>query len=86
MPTIFSPNGDNNNDIFRIRGAVFSDFIMVIYDRWGEKIFESDNYTIGWDGTFRGKDCIKGSYGYLIKGIDQRGRNFEKKGNITLIR
>lgn len=86
VPTIFSPNGDNNNDIFKVRGAVFTDFKMVVYDRWGEKVFETDNYTIGWDGTFRGKDCMKGAYGYIIEGVDQKGRNFEKKGNITLIR
>ncbi len=86
VPTIFSPNGDNWNDIFRIRGSVFTNYRMTIFNRWGEKVFETDNYTEGWDGTFRGKDCNKGAYAYIIEGLDHRNRVFKKKGNITLIR
>ena len=86
-PNIFSPNGDGSNDVFYVRGAGFSEFLLIIYNRWGEKVFESTDNTIGWDGTFNEKPVNPGVFVYYIFAkytLDDT--EVTKKGNITLIR
>ena len=53
--------------------------------RWGEKIFETTDPTLGWDGTFRGKPLNTAVFAYLATGSTLGGAEFELKGNITLI-
>jgi len=87
VPTIFSPNGDGSNDVFYVRGAGFSDFLLIIYNRWGEKVFESTDNTIGWDGTFNEKPANPGVFVYYVFAKYTLGvQEVTKKGNITLIR
>jgi gliding motility-associated-like protein len=59
---------------------------LVIYDRWGEKIFESLTLEIGWDGTFRGLDMPSGIYVYFLDVLFDDGATMSEKGNLTLIR
>jgi gliding motility-associated-like protein len=55
LPTAFSPNGDGKNDVFKvILNKEVSSFAMRIYNRWGEKIFESTDAKLGWDGRYKG--------------------------------
>ena len=86
VPNVFSPNGDGVNDILYVRGKSIESFEFVIYDRWGEKIFSTNNLDIGWDGTFRGKKMNKAVFVYYLKGIFKDGSSFSQKGDITLIR
>jgi gliding motility-associated-like protein len=55
LPNAFTPNGDGNNDYFRpLHPCDMSDFHMVIFNRYGQKVFESSDPTQPWDGTFKG--------------------------------
>jgi gliding motility-associated-like protein len=86
VPNAFTPNGDNNNDVVYVRSGVMKSIYFVIYDRWGEKVFETYDISQGWDGTFRGKACDPGVFDYYMKAICIDDKEFIKKGNITLIR
>ncbi|MCX6231641.1 MAG: gliding motility-associated C-terminal domain-containing protein, partial [Bacteroidetes bacterium] len=86
IPNGFSPNNDNKNDVFYVRSEILFDMDLQIFDRWGEKVFETNATTFGWDGKFKGNNCQPGVYVYYFKGKCQNKKTFEKKGNITLIR
>lgn len=66
VPNSFTPNGDGKNDTFFAKGTGIRDFKMSIYDRWGEKIFETEDITRAWDGTYKGKTVQEGTYAWLI--------------------
>lgn len=86
VPNAFTPNGDNLNDILYVRSAVAAEVRLVIYDRWGEKVFETTEQSRGWDGTHRGQACDPGVFVYYLGVTCFDEQVFEKKGNITLIR
>ncbi|MBU1719218.1 MAG: gliding motility-associated C-terminal domain-containing protein, partial [Bacteroidetes bacterium] len=86
LPNAFTPNGDNKNDVFYVRGSVIEELYFAIYDRWGEKVFETTDKSIGWDGTFRGKDVDPGVFDYYIKAGCYNKKEYFEKGNITVIR
>lgn len=68
VPNAFSPNGDGINDVFKpdITPSTIYDYEMSIYDSWGENIFTSTDYNVGWDGRFRLGLCSEGVYYWLI--------------------
>ena len=86
IPNSFTPNGDGMNDVLYVRSDVLDECYFVIYNRWGEKIFETVDQSIGWDGKFKQKDCQRGTYDYYFKGKCKDGDELELKGNVTLIR
>jgi gliding motility-associated-like protein len=86
LPNAFSPNGDNINDQFRLNGLYIRDFDLKIFNRWGQKIFESDHLDKGWDGTFRGASVPEGVYVVVVEAVANNGQRFYEKGSITLIR
>ncbi|MCH2045550.1 MAG: PKD domain-containing protein, partial [Saprospiraceae bacterium] len=86
VPNAFTPNGDGLNDGVYVRGNVIQEFYFVIYDRWGEKVFETTNQADYWDGTFRGRKLNPDVYGYYLECECVGGQKYFKKGNITLIR
>jgi gliding motility-associated-like protein len=86
VPNAFSPNGDGFNDILYVRGKTLEKIEFAIYDRWGEKIFETKDKNIGWDGTYRGKECDPGVYVYYLDAMCIGGARYLTKGNVTLIR
>jgi gliding motility-associated-like protein len=89
-PTAFSPNGDGNNDYYKVDFLCPPlSFHLTIYDRWGEKIFESNDVEKKWDGTIKGKPAEAGVYIYVIKSEIKKGESIvskELKGNLTLLR
>ncbi len=89
VPTAFSPNGDGVNDVFHaiLRGQVQL-ISLSIYNRWGEKVFESDNWDSGWNGTYQDIAQPIGVYVYILKVKDEAHANkfIEEKGNLTLVR
>lgn len=90
VPNSFTPNGDGVNDYFYPRQLLSEgvvDFTMTIYNRWGEKIFETSNPDgRGWDGKFGGKDQPMGVYVYQIS-VRYKNQAAEKyTGNVTLLR
>ncbi len=86
VPNIFSPNGDNNNDVIFVHGQDIKTLQWMIYDRWGEKIFASEDLAVGWDGTFKGKEMPAGVYVFRLTITFNDGTEIKKKGNITLVR
>ncbi len=88
VPTAFSPNGDNNNDELKIKGVEegFAEMDLKIYNRYGKLVYESNDWTMGWDGTYNGKKQEMDVYTYYIKVRFQDEAVVEEKGNITLLR
>jgi gliding motility-associated-like protein len=90
IPNAFTPNGDGVNDVFAIRGISIVKH-LVIYGRWGEKVFERNNFIAGdrsswWDGTYQGTDAPVGSYVYFVEMECASGGPFTRKGTVVLIR
>ena len=95
IPSAFSPNSDNENDVLCIYGnkACVESFHFSVYDRWGEKIFVSDNVNECWDGisdTGRSRsdrgEMDAGVFLYLLEATLINGETIIKRGNITLVR
>lgn len=87
IPNAFTPNGDGLNDYFKpFVPAPLRDFNMQIWDRWGKMMFESDDYTKGWDGSFKGVQQPPAAYIYTIHYKTRDGKFFRKKGSVILIR
>jgi gliding motility-associated-like protein len=90
IPNSFTPNGDGNNDYFLPRQYLsrsVSTFKMSIFNRWGEKVFETDKIDgRGWDGKFNGKDQPLGVYVYQIDVAFDNGAREHYTGNLTLLR
>lgn len=89
VPNVFTPNGDNVNDVFFIKATNLDEITMLIYDRWGHKVFDlvSDKGNLMWDGKNQlGKDVDEGTYFYIIKAKGKDGNSFEKNGTISLFR
>jgi len=90
IPEGFSPNGDGHNDRFNILGIGEVDH-LVIYDRWGVKVFERDHYytaDVGaqWDGTFHGQPAPTGVYVYFVQMSCPSGGSFTRRGTVVLVR
>jgi gliding motility-associated-like protein len=86
IPNIFSPNGDGINDILYVHGQGIESMTLIIYDRWGEKVFESTDPAYGWDGSFRNKQVDSGVFVYFLKAHLITGEDIKYKGNITVVR
>lgn len=86
VPNAFSPNGDGVNDVLYVRGKCLANFTFQIFNRWGEKVFESSNKDLGWDGTFNSEPLNTGVFVYRLQGTTVNNAPFNLKGNVTLIR
>ncbi len=86
IPNAFSPNGDNENDVLYVRGAILEKVLLRVFNRWGEMVFETTDKDIGWDGTFKGKLLDPDVYDYYLKAICVDGQEKIIKGNVTLMR
>lgn len=86
VPNAFTPNGDENNDIFRVRSNFIDELDLVIYNRWGQEVFRTSDVNGGWDGTFNGKELPPDTYAYYIRVLCINVAEYKKKGNVTLIR
>lgn len=89
VPNAFSPNGDGKNDLFGPTCSDISDYYIEIYNRWGEKVFESADPLLMWDGIYKGKLAPDGHYIWEIKfrGVSNKLlRTYNHKGVVTLLR
>lgn len=86
IPTIFSPNGDWNNDLQCVMGNCIVEMKYAIYDRWGEKVFETEDQTECWDGTFRGQKLNSGVFAFKFTATLVDGSIINQSGNLTLVR
>ena len=83
----FSPNGDGLNDVFRpIPSGIATTEYFRVFNRFGEQVFETNKWLMGWDGNYKGRIQPIGNYIWVIKGKDINGKVIEKKGYVILIR
>lgn len=92
VPNAFTPNADGLNDVFQPKGFGIVKYQLQIFDRWGERVFETKSFDKAWDGRFRGKGleyeetCEEGTYTWLINVTSVFGKAHELKGHVTLIK
>jgi len=90
FPTAFSPNEDGRNDRFKIISqseCPVRGYLLTIYNRWGEKVYISNNPWDGWDGKYRGVPAPVGTYMYTAEfAAGERYTKHYEKGDVTLIR
>jgi gliding motility-associated-like protein len=90
IPNTFTPDGDEFNNVFL---PIFNDafdkqsYTLMIFDRWGEILFESHDTTVGWDGTYNGVLCKEGAYTWKII-IKQKLKDYriDLNGHVNLIK
>lgn len=86
VPNAFTPNGDGNNDVLYVRGHNITEMQWMIFDRWGEKVFEAYDQREGWDGTYKGRPVDPAVYVYHLRVVCGDGQGYFTKGNVTVIR
>ena len=88
IPNTFSPNEDNKNEIFNGKGYGFKtdNFELLIFDRWGELIFQTKDPEKGWDGTYQEKICMQGAYVYRFKVVEMNNIEHIYAGAVMLIK
>lgn len=86
VPNAFTPNGDGLNDVFRpIPVGIQSTTSFRVFNRFGELMFQTNKWLEGWDGMYKGKKALGGTYTWMIKGIDKNGKVVEMSGTVILI-
>lgn len=85
VPNVFSPDENDINDQFFVVSQELAEFNIQIYNRWGEKVFESDDQYFRWDGKYKDQYVMQGVYVYTIKAEDRNGEPLDKHGTITVL-
>jgi len=86
IPNAFSPDGDDNNETFRVYSKGVKTITLQVFNRWGEKMFESNELMNGWDGYYKGKEQLPEVYVYVAQLEFLDGYKTIKKGSVTLIK
>jgi len=84
VPNAFSPNGDGVNDVFFPKGHGILKYDMMIFDRWGERLFATEDFFQGWDGTFKGEECKQDVYVWKINVTMPNSKVKTYTGHVTL--
>lgn len=86
VPNTFTPDGNGHNDYFFPQGGNIKEYHMIIFNRWGEVVFESYNLNGKWDGTYGGEKCKDGTYVWKITYTDISNNKKEIVGHVNLLR
>ena len=86
VPNAFTPNDDGKNDILYVRGENILELHLIIYDRWGEKVFEAKDLNVGWTGIYKDKKLDPAVFAYYLEATCDNSETLIQKGNITLLR
>jgi gliding motility-associated-like protein len=86
VPNAFTPGKFGRNSMVKVEGFGIARMTFRIYNRWGQKVFETGNSREGWDGTFKGQLQPMDVYAYTLDVEFTDGTKTQKKGDITLIR
>lgn len=86
MPTVFTPNGDGYNDEFRPTYTSIKEYEIWIYNTMGKLMYESNDITVGWDGTHKGHEAPIGAYYYVVKAKGVDGTDYKQKGTVSIVR
>jgi gliding motility-associated-like protein len=87
-PNSFSPNGDGLNDVFEVRNfcLLLKDYSFSIFNRYGQRVFQTQKPEVSWDGIYAGKPSDVGVYYYIMRYKTNDGTEGKKKGDLTLLR
>lgn len=85
LPNSFTPNGDGFNDLFMVNSEDLNFQSLAVYDRWGKKVFYSEDIYQAWDGTKNGLMSKSGTYVWILTYIDKQDNDQIEKGSVTLI-
>ena len=85
IPNSFSPNSDGKNDEFKVYGTIIASMQMRIFNQWGQLIFETSDYTQGWDGKYKGTLQPMGVYMYAVRIKLNNGEEVTRKGTVNLL-
>ena len=87
IPKAFTPNHDDKNDFFIVRADGMTELKMIIWNRWGEIVYETyDPNDQGWDGTYKGKEATADSFAWYVLLTCGNGDVYEDKGNVTILK
>ncbi len=89
IPNSFTPNADGVNDVFKPTATInkedLSSYELFVYNRWGERVFYTDDLNVGWDGKYRGKVVRSGGYTYRLKAVLRfTGQELEEHGIVLV--
>jgi len=85
-PNAITPDGDGLNDVFKFKGMGIEQFNMMIFNRWGELLFESNDIDEGWDATYKGNPVQNGVYIYRVRAVSYSLREYETAGSVNVLR
>ena len=85
-PNAFTPNGDGLNDFFQVKGLGIKTYLLQIYSRWGDLIYESNNLEDQWDGKYNGEFVETGTYAFTIKYESMLNKDYSLEGTVTVMR
>ena len=85
IPSVFTPNNDEHNELFVIHGENIAYFNIRVFNRWGELLFTSDSMSKYWDGTHNNQPVPQGIYSYSIDVIGKDGNSFKKNGVVNIM-
>ena len=83
---VLSDHGDGVNDVFEVKTQSIAEYHLIILNRWGASVFETDDLTNHWDGSLSGEKLSEGTYFYKIEMTDLNGESIKKHGFVQLIR
>lgn len=86
VPNTFTPNGDGINDAFFARATEVKEFRLFVFDRWGQKIYDSDQLTKAWDGTYHGVESPIDTYVWRVDLTELNGDRHTTYGHVNLLR
>jgi gliding motility-associated-like protein len=87
-PSAFSPNNNGTNEVFKpsLFNVKERNYVFAVYNRWGEKVYETSSLDGEWDGTFKGLQCPQETYVWSINGEFENNQLFNQRGTVTLLR
>ncbi len=86
IPSAFSPNGDNVNDVLFVRSKFIQDMEFFVLDRWGKEVYRTLDKGQGWDGTLNGKSLAPDVYAYCLKATCFGGTEYVVAGNVSIMK
>jgi len=86
IPNTFTPNGDGKNDVFYVYSNGIKSMRIIVFNQWGQKLFESNNQSLGWDGKYQGKIQPNGVYAYALQATLTDGSIVNRSGSISIVR
>lgn len=86
LPSAFTPNNDNVNDVLFVRSNFIDEMEILIYDRWGEQVFASTDQNMGWDGTYKGKPVAPDVYAYTLRVVCINQAEYNVRRNVSLLK